>query len=236
MLSDYQEIIFGFSEKKDGPMKLANKDGDQAVINRQNFFKKQGIKSENIVSAALANGLEVKIVDENDKGKMIGKVDALITNCENLVLAMVMADCAPIYLYNPVGGTIALVHAGWYGVLGNIIYKAISAANELFLNDPKDWQVFVGPHIEACHFEVKEDVAEMFAEYPEFIIQQAGKMFIDLSGIIRKQLLGIGIPESNIGFSGECTYCEDKKYFSWRRDKPQEVEAMVAYFGMTERK
>jgi polyphenol oxidase len=232
MFSDYPEIIFGFSEKKDGPMKLANKDGNQAVINRQNFFEKRGIKSENIVSAALANGLEVKIVNENDKGKMIGKVDALITNCENLVLAITVADCAPIYLYNPVSGIIALVHAGWRGVLGNIIYRTISVANELFLNNSKDWQVFVGPHIEACHFEVQEDVAEMFAEYPEFIIQQSGKMFVDLSGIIKKQLLEIGIPEGNIDFSSECTYCEDKKYFSWRRDKPQEVEAMVAYFGM----
>ena len=232
MLKDYPEIIFGFSEKKDGPMKLANKDGDQAATNRQIFFEKQGIEKKDVVSAALANSLEVKVVNENDKEKMIGQVDALVTNCQNLLLAVTVADCAPIYFYNPVSGIIALSHAGWRGVLGNIIYRTISVANELFLNNSKDWQVFVGPHIEACHFEVQEDVAEMFAEYPEFIIQQSGKMFVDLSGIIKKQLLEIGIPEGNIDFSSECTYCEDKKYFSWRRDKPQEVEAMVAYLGI----
>ncbi len=231
MLSDYKEIIFGISEKKDGPMKLANNRG-QAVENRQNFFSQQGIDNGKIVSAALANGLEVKIVYQNDQGKMIGGVDALITNQKDLILAITVADCAPIYFYDPVKKVIALVHAGWRGVLGNIIAKTISVMKDSFSSDSKDLQVFVGPHIRACHFEVKDDVAEMFVGYQKFVVYQKEKIFIDLKGIIQEQLLAGGVSNENIIFNPSCTYCEEKTYFSWRRDKPEIIEAMVAYLGL----
>lgn len=232
MLSDYKKIIFGISEKKDGPMKLANRDANIAEINRQKFFIKEGIDNDKVISAALANGLAVKIVAAGDQGKMIPGVDALVFKGEDIVLAITVADCLPIYFYNPVSEIIALAHAGWRGVIGNIVYRTISEADKIFINQPEDWQVYIGPHIMACHFEVQEDVVKMFSIYPEFIIEQEGKKFINLKGIVRKQLLEIGILESNINISEQCTFCEERKYFSYRRDKPQEVEAMVAYLGI----
>jgi len=36
----------------------------------------------------------------------------------------------------------------------------------------------------------------------------------------------------NIEISPECTHCEQDKYFSYRRDKSEEVQAMVAYIGL----
>ena len=37
------------------------------------------------------------------------------------------------------------------------------------------------------------------------------------------------IEKENIKMSYECTFCEKEKYFSYRRDKPEEIEAMLAY-------
>ena len=56
--------------------------------------------------------------------------------------------------------------------------------------------------------------------------------FINLSGVIRAQLLELNILDKNIIISRECTYCLTHKYFSYRRDKPEEVEAMLAYISL----
>lgn len=232
MLAEFEEIIFGISTKKDGPMKLANQKDDQATKNRQNFFSSQGIDNSKVVSAALANAFEVKIVELKDAGKMIPLVDALVTNQIGLVLAITVADCAPVYIYDPIQKVIALVHAGWRGVLGNIVTKTILLMKTNFFSKPENLQVFVGPHICTDHFEVQGDVAKMFADYEKYIIQQKGKIFIDLASIISSQLLNIGVLSNQVSFSKDCTYCEEKKYFSWRRDKPEKVEAMVVYLMM----
>lgn len=232
MLKDFKEIIFGISERHNGKMKLANLDHDQATKNRQVFFQEKGIDNHQVVSAALANGLEIKIVDSGDAGQMIPGVDALITSQQDLVLAITVADCAPVYIYDVEHKVIALVHAGWRGVLGNIIGKTISLMQEKFSSSSKDLHVFVGPHLKVCHFEVQADVAEMFKKYESFIARREGEIYIDLTGIIKKQLLEVGVLAENTEFNPDCTYCADKNYFSWRRDKPQTVEAMLAYLGI----
>jgi len=91
--------------------------------------------------------------------------------------------------------------------------------------------VLIGPHIRACHFEVKEDVAQQFAAYPEFV-RRGSKISIDLAGIVRRQLLAAGLAPSNIAISEECTYEIPDQYFSYRRDGG-ELRVMAAYVCLT---
>ncbi|MFZ4648350.1 MAG: peptidoglycan editing factor PgeF [Patescibacteria group bacterium] len=232
MLDKFKEIIFGMSEKKDGPMNLLNDNNGQTIINRRHFFAKQGIDDQKVVSAVFANALEVVIVKSGDEGKIISGAAALVTSKKNLFLTITVADCAQIYIYDPIQKVIGLVHADWRGIVGNISAKTINTLKNSFKSKPQDLQVFVGPHIRSCHFEVQEDVAIMFKQYTKYIIRREEKIYIDLASIIRSQLLTVGVLGDNISFSKECTYCEDKKYFSWRRDKPQEVEVVVAFMGL----
>ena len=232
MLKSFPEIIFGLSEKKDGKMRLSSREPDVTALNRHNFLNYLGIDPEKMVSAVQADGVQVKVVGQEEVGAILAGVDVLITQEKGLALAIAIADCAPIYFYDPVKKVIALAHAGWRDVQGGIIDATIQAFQKNFQSEAKDLQVFVGPHLRACHFEVQSEVAEKFSSYPQFIINRAGKTYVDLAGIIMEQLLTAGLEREKLEFSPECTYCEGKKYFSWRRDKPNEVEAMVAYISL----
>ena len=53
--------------------------------------------------------------------------------------------------------------------------------------------------------------------------------YLNLQAIIKKQLITIGVLNKNIKETKECTFCDKEKYFSYRRDKPVDVEAMLAY-------
>ena len=227
-LQDFKNLIWGISEKEEGKMKL---DTEIAFENRKKFFNKIGIDFDKTISAGFVHGNRVEIVDE-DSERIIKEVDGLVTNSKNLFLTMATADCLPIYFYDPVKEVIGIAHAGWKGVAFNIVKEVIEKMIEIFNSNPINIVVYVGPHIKKCHFEVQNDVAEKFNEYGEFVLKQDDRIFIDLRGLAKKQLVDIGVKEKNISASDECTHCEEKKYFSFRRDKPEKTEAMVCYIGM----
>ncbi|MCK4744475.1 peptidoglycan editing factor PgeF [Candidatus Parcubacteria bacterium] len=233
MLSEYKNLVYGISEKKDGTMKFLNNMDDAAVkLNREKFFAKQNIKLDQIISAGLVYKNRVKIVDKNDAGKFISGFDALITNEDNLYLTITVADCLPIYIYDFKKKIIGIAHAGWQGVQQNIIKNAINLMKENFNSNSSDIFVYIGMHLQKCHFEVKDDLLLKFKKYKNAIIKKNNKIFIDLSLIVKTQLLEQGILEKNISVSDECTFCLKDRYFSYRRDKPKNIKAMIAYIGI----
>jgi hypothetical protein len=106
-----------------------------------------------------------------------------------------------------------------------------SFVNE-YNSNPEDIFVYVWPHIQKCHFEIKEDIVDKFES--EFILRENGIIKVDLLWIIRDKLEKHWVKSENITSGLECTYCESDKYFSYRRDKPEKVEAMVGVIGMKE--
>lgn len=71
--------------------------------------------------------------------------------------------------------------------------------------------------------------ADLFSAHKSAILDRDGKIFIDLSLIVKRQLEAAGVIAKNITISEECTYCLPEKYYSFRRDKPERVEAVLAY-------
>lgn len=57
-------------------------------------------------------------------------------------------------------------------------------------------------------------------------------MFLDLAKAVTIQLMKSGISEQHIEVSGECTFALKDKYYSYRRDKPENLETMIAFMGM----
>jgi hypothetical protein len=213
-------LKFGISEKSDGDLTAAD--------NRRIFFERQGIDEKNIVRLGQIHSATVVKVDDTHRGKIIPNADGLVTEDENLFLTVTVADCFPVYFYNPVLNFIGLVHSGWRGTVANIAGEAVKVMG----TKPADLIAGIGPGIQACHFEIKEDVLEKFAKYPKAIIYREGKIFINLPNIIIQQLTDAGLKTANIENCGECTFCKKEKYFSFRRDRPKNVQAMVAYIGM----
>ena len=216
-------LFIGISEKKDGPMK-------SSLENRLLFFKNHNLDNKIIVSAGLVHKNSVVIVDAINQNQLIPDCDALITNQSKYLLAITVADCLPLYFYDTNKKIIALAHAGWRGILSEIAKEVIKVFVGHYNSNLNDIEIFVGPHIKGCHFEVKDDVASQFK--PTDYTTRDGKTFINLSSVIKDQLLQLGINNNNISVSEECSYCLNEKYFSYRRDKPQELETMVAYAGL----
>jgi YfiH family protein len=220
-------LRYGFSDRQDGSM---HRHIEKA--NRETYFRKMGIDPGRVVTADVAHGISIVNVSSNDGGGMISSTDGLITSQKNLFLTATAADCFIIYLYSSVPVAVGIVHAGWRGILGGIIKQGIRAMADNFGSSPSNIFVGISPGIRKCHFEVSPLDEEKYREYSECISKDGSRVFVDLPGIIIKQAKDAGVSEDRIEDCGLCTYCEEKDYFSYRRDRPKEVEPMVGYIGV----
>lgn len=237
MLSIFQkhpDILVAMSEKNDGNMKIAPEIGNRIETNRNNFFSKTGIDPEDVVSADLVHGVRVYSTGRKDRGKIIWKTDALVTNAKGVFLSVTVADCLPIFLYDPQKRAVGMIHAGWRGLEKGIIGKTIEKMKEKYKSRPESILAVIGPGICANHYEVGDEVAAYFQKYAKFaIINKSKKKFLDLKKIALIQLKEGGIREKNIKINSDCTYENTQKYFSYRRNKPEKIEAMAGVIGIT---
>ncbi len=230
---DSKELVLVLSQKSDSSLRVFRDDNNQPTEgDRRKYFSAQGIDYSQVVAADLVHGDNIALVTEENKARVIPDCDALATNVPGIILAITVADCLPLYFFDSDKKAVALAHAGWRGVKADIAGKVVRFMAKNYGSNPEDIAVLVGPHIGLCHFEVQSDVAEEFALWPDYIETRAGKTFIDLAGIVRAQLLEVGINPESINISSECTYCLPNKYFSYRRDHPEEFEVMAAGIGI----
>jgi len=235
IFKDYPNLIYTVSEKKDGTMKLSgNFDNDREIIkNRERFLRKFGIEDRLTIKADLVHGSNVEFVSIKESGKVIEKTDGLITADKSLFLTVTVADCLPIFIYDPEKEIIGLIHGGWRNLAKNILAVAVGKMVKNFGSSSEDILVGIGPGISQCHFEVKNDVLAEFKPYlKEVLLKKEGKLFLDLKKIAKIQLINSGIKEENIEISPECTFCLSDKYFSFRREKrPKFPQTMIAVIG-----
>ena len=238
MLNSFKQfpnLISEVSEKIDGPMGLSYQvDQDKKIKKRrQGFLKKFNVDIKKLVTANLVHGNNVAIVDINNAGTVIRDTDALITNNKDIFLSVTVADCLPIFYFDPVQKVAALAHAGWKGVVGEIAGKVVHTMEKKFTSNPSNILVGIGPHIYAEHYEVKADVADQFAQYDNDVIIQRNELtFLDLAKALTIQLQVAGVGKYHIEISDDCTYSLDNQYYSYRRDKPKKLETMLVFFGM----
>jgi polyphenol oxidase len=198
---------------------------------RKKLFKTLEIEENNVVYSFLQGGINVKVV--GNRPDMIPKIDALVTKRKNVYLSVTAADCIPVLFYDPYVKIIGIAHAGWRGIVGGIIKNTVDKIIELGGNY-EHIAVAMGPGINACHYSIKPEFLDKFDNYKDFLTERDGLQFADLKGMIRKQLLDLGINPENIENNNDCTFDHEDKYFSHRRDKTNEetMEAMLALIGM----
>ena len=126
-----------------------------------------------------------------------------------------MADCVPVYLYEPRSQLIGLVHSGWRGIAAGIVPNAIHLMLERGAKKEKI-KVFLGPAIGFCCYEVDTEVAENFNNNTKRKIEN-GKWKVGLHKHIYLQLTEMGIPSTCINKSDICTF-ESHDCHSYRRD------------------
>jgi len=150
------------------------------------------------------------------------RADAIVTDDPWRLVAVRVADCAPVLLASRDGRVVGTVHAGWRGVIAGVAPAAVSAMRAL---GARDIIAAVGPCIGADSFEVGADVAELFTHTfgkgsglaspaPE---RGAGKCLVDLKLGLRMQLESCGINEIDV--LPHCTVRGADHFFSHRRDR-----------------
>tara|TARA_B100001964_G_scaffold73966_1_gene83954 strand:+ start:525 stop:1061 length:537 start_codon:yes stop_codon:yes gene_type:complete len=86
-------------------------------------------------------------------------VDGLVTTNSNILLTLKVADCVPVFLYEPLKRIIGLVHSGWRGTVENIVSNAIKLMQKNGA-ESRDIRCFLGPAIGKCCYEVDREVSK----------------------------------------------------------------------------
>jgi len=155
-------------------------------------------------------------------------VDGLITSEKhNIILTIKVADCIPIYIYDPKTCYYGLIHSGWKGTKNHIIKNAFEILFNIANSDPNNIIVFIGPHIRECCYEIDWDVAQYFSFINKDSIKN--KWLLSLEKEIIYDAKDVGILNNNIHTSNICTY-ESLDCESFRRDK-ENSKRMVGILG-----
>lgn len=151
----------------------------------------------------------------------IGEADAVWTDAPGTAVGVRTADCLPVLLEDPVGRRVAAVHAGWRGVIADIVTRTLEG---LVAQGTRvgDVRAVVGPCIQRCCFEVDGDLPERFASAfgSEVVVPFAGKArrHLDLPKAVAIALARAGLPGDHVAALPHCTMC-DARFFSHRRDR-----------------
>lgn len=229
-----KDLITAISQKVDGSMRFSqNRAKNKTILkNRERFLKKLNIHPSMIVSGGLSQDNRIKVVEKGDRGKIIKNTDGLLTKEKVLFLAITVADCLPIFIYDKREELVGILHAGWRGLSKNIASLAIKKMRKAFGSKPENILAGIGPGICLKHYSIGGKVIQHFQSFLEGLIFEKGKCFLDLKKIAKLQLLKEGLRFKNIEITPGCTFCQKDKYFSFRRDKPKEIEAMMAVIGI----
>jgi YfiH family protein len=201
--------------------------------NQRRLAESVGFDPDRLYQTKQVHGRSVLRAD-GDPALMLGyEADALIADPgSRAAVAVRVADCVPILIADPGSGRVAAVHAGWRGVVADVVGATVRhlGARESGSSTPREAGGFVaaiGPCIGACCFEVSEEVAVSIARTTaEGVItrrDEHGKCFVDLRSAVRTQLRALGLSDTRIddvpgrGRSG-CTKCESALFYSYRRD------------------
>ena len=146
------------------------------------------------------HGTDVKEWDAAPDG-VLDKVDAHVTDRDDLALLVIVADCLPVALAG--SDRVAMVHCGWRGLASGVLANAVKRFD-------KPPAAAIGPGIGRCCYEVGDEVREHFdARFAH------GRM-LDLRAVADAMLRDAGI--RRIEHVDLCTSCRADLFFSHRRD------------------
>jgi polyphenol oxidase len=184
--------------------------------NKEILYTDLRINRDQIASSFQCHGNEVLNVIEPG---YFEEFDALITDKKNIFLQILVADCTPILLFDPIHEVVAAIHAGWRGTANAIVQKTLDKMTLNFKTKPSDCFAYVGTCISQSYFEVDDDVAQYFDQEFYVFDKEKNKYFIDLKGCNARALSDAGLMKNHIAISPYCTVKNNDLFFSHRYEK-----------------
>jgi hypothetical protein len=152
--------------------------------------------------------------------------DAMITNLPDVALTILVADCAPVVLYDPVRRAAGVAHSGRVGTVKGVIPQTIEAMTATFGSAPADLLIGIGPAIGAASYEIgaaeAAEVTAAFAGAEKRLLTptRPGHAAFDLATAIRRQLRTAGVPAGNVHDLAIDTRTRTDDFFSDRAVRP----------------
>ena len=245
-LLEYSDIIThgyslgidkNFRTARANKQKLPEQEAKKAIKDYENLGKCIDIKLNKMVKPNQAHTDKIQIVEkhilENEPDfnlEVYDKTDGLITDKKDIALATTNADCILLLFFDPVNKVIANVHSGWRGTIQRISVKTVQKMVNKFNCKPENIICCICPSIRKCHFEVENDVKEIFEkEFKDLKIEQNNdimekqkdkeKWNIDTVLINKILLKQEGLKQENIIDSGICSVCNSDLIHSYRVER-----------------
>ncbi len=209
----------GVSAPPFGALNLGAAVGDdpaRVTANRAGVAASAGIAGDRVVWMHQVHGTVVRRVD-GATDHPVG-ADGIVTAAKGLALAVLVADCVPVLLADPVTGVIGAAHAGRRGAAAGIGVRVVHEMTALGAG-VGSIEVLLGPAICGPCYEVPAGLqAEVEAELPgSASTTLAATPALDLRAGLARQFRGLGV--RSVTVDPRCTRT-DPDLFSHRAGTP----------------
>jgi YfiH family protein len=200
-----------FSHRHFTTTKIAGNMKDEDV--RNNFLTSLGLDPTKLVLANQIHSNNIAIVKASNQNTFIDNCDGLITADKNTMIGIFTADCVCLLISERNSEVKAAIHAGWRGLYNGIIENTFNVLKKDFCVNLDEIQVYIGPHIRSCCYEVGSQMGHKFD-----VKLKNNKL--DLSEIVCKKLKKLKVDK--IFDVKRCTFCQKDLFFSYRHSKSDE--------------
>jgi len=184
-----------------------------------------GVRRSQIRLVKQVHRADVAIARRDDAAEWLTpEADAIVSDDPEVVIAVRVADCAPILLADRTRPVVGAVHAGWRGTVQRAVEAGVAAMRREFGSRPEDLVAAIGPCLDVCCGEVGDEVPDAFraaghdarAVERWFSLGPGGRFHLHLARANRDQLEAAGLRAERIHMSGLCTRSYPEVFHSYR--------------------
>ncbi len=225
----------GVSTGRYSSLNLGDHVGDdhEAVLeNRRRLCGLLGV--DRLTAADQQHGARVAVIDAAlagrghagmaDSASALPATDAMVTKLAGVALTIMVADCAPVVVFDPERRAVGVAHCGRGGIVLGVLPKTIETMHGTFGSAPEDLLVGIGPAIGADSYEIGDaQAAEITAAFGDPALlspTRPGHCTFDLVGALRIQLREAGVKDASIFPMGIDTRTSTGDFFSDRASRP----------------
>lgn len=185
-----------------------------------------GVGAERLAQARQVHASDVLVIDDDAElpGADLSRVrdaDGVATARSGVPCVVLCADCVPVALVSE--RAVAMVHAGWRGLVGGVIEAGLDALVEAAGDAGRGSAAtgvtaVIGPSAGPCCYEVGDEVHAALASSGAGAVTASFRVgnHADLWSAAAARLRAAGV--ERVLTTGECTICAPDDYFSHRRD------------------
>ncbi len=203
-------------------------DRARATADRLAFYSWAGLSPDQVILGKQVHSNTVRAVNQQDAGRgscdietAVESVDGLVTDAVDLALGVVVADCWPVMAWCERTGAIGIAHAGWRGTIQSIAAGLVETMTQTYGCLVQEMKFCLGPGIGVCCYRIGNELADRFSEAGDLadaVVHDESGALLDLGKANLLVLKRIGVHESQVKILPYCTSCDEKRFFSHRRD------------------